>query len=107
MLTVNYSPDWRTNSRLAVEAVCRVPSGSRSIVIVPEQNSFDAEWALCEAGGDRISQLSTGIASLEQSNSILRDEISRTRYYPSGTRNAEDGEPEKIVIISPEPEPVQ
>ena len=57
------------------------------------------------AGGDRISRLSTGIASLEQSNSMLRDEISRTQYSPAKTRNAANREPEKIVILSPEPEP--
>lgn len=56
MLSVNYSPDWRTNSRLAVDALCHLPPGSRGILIVPEQNSFDAEWALCEAGGDAVSR---------------------------------------------------
>ena len=80
---------------------------SLSLILVLFVSILVSDMSALYAGGDRISQLSTGIASLEQSNSILRDEISRTRYYPSGTRNAEDGEPEKIVIISPEPEPVQ
>ena len=56
MLTVKYSPDPRTNARLAVEALCALPEGSRGVLIVPEQNSFDAEWALCERGGDPVSQ---------------------------------------------------
>ena len=56
MLTVHYSPEWRTNSRLAVEELCAIPDGSRGIWIVPEQNSFDAEWALCQKGGDSISR---------------------------------------------------
>lgn len=56
MLTVKYSPDWRTNSRLAAEQVCAVPDSGRAILIVPEQNSFDAEWALCEQGGDSVSR---------------------------------------------------
>ena len=56
MLTVKYSPDWRTNARLAVNSLCTLPADSRGILIVPEQNSFDAEWALCEQGGDTISQ---------------------------------------------------
>ena len=57
------------------------------------------------AGDDRISRLSTGIASLERSNSILRDEISRTQFVPAKTRNAESEESERIVIPSPEPKP--
>ncbi len=56
MLTVYYSPDWKMNARLAVEAVCALPEGSRGILIVPEQNSFDAEWELCVRGGDGISR---------------------------------------------------
>ena len=54
MVRVYYSTDWRTNTRLAVEQACSGPEGSRTILIVPEQNSFDAEWALCEAGGDTV-----------------------------------------------------
>ena len=56
MLTIRYSPDWRANARRAVEALCALPEGSRGILIVPEQNSFDAEWSLCELGGDSISR---------------------------------------------------
>ena len=55
MLNVLYSPNWRANARLAVEQVCAVPAGKRAILLVPEQNSFDAERALCAAGGDGIS----------------------------------------------------
>ena len=56
MLTVNYSPDWRSNSHRAVESLCTLPEGRRGILIVPEQNSFDAELALCRRGGDSISR---------------------------------------------------
>ena len=56
MLTVYYTPDWRTNARLAIEDICSMPDDRRSILIVPEQNSFDAEWALCAAGCDTISR---------------------------------------------------
>ena len=56
MLQVKYSPDRKENSRLAVAELCALPEGKRGILIVPEQNSFDAEWALCEQGGDTISR---------------------------------------------------
>ena len=56
MLTLKYSPDWRSNARLAVRGLCELPECSRGILIVPEQNSFDAELALCRAGGDTISR---------------------------------------------------
>ena len=56
MLTIKYSPDWRTNARLAIDGLCALPDGRRGILIVPEQNSFDAEWALCARGGDTISR---------------------------------------------------
>lgn len=56
MLTIYYTPDWRANSRMAVEQVCALPENSRAILIVPEQNSFDAEWALSETGGDAVSR---------------------------------------------------
>ena len=56
MLTIYYSSDWRTNARLAVEQICSMPEDARAILLVPEQNSFDAEWALSEAGGDTISR---------------------------------------------------
>ena len=54
MLTVRYSPSARGNAAAAVVSVCALPPESRGILIVPEQNSFDAEWALCDAGGDSI-----------------------------------------------------
>ncbi|MBQ1372486.1 MAG: ATP-dependent nuclease subunit B, partial [Oscillospiraceae bacterium] len=56
MLRVKYSPDRKENSRLAVAELCALPEGRRGILIVPEQNSFDAEWMLCEQGGDSISR---------------------------------------------------
>lgn len=56
MLTVKYSWDWRSHSELAVRELCALPEGSRGILMVPEQNSFDAEWTLCEIGGETVSQ---------------------------------------------------
>ena len=56
MLTVRYNPNWKENARLAVESLCTLPEEARGILIVPEQNSFDAEWALCERGGDTVSR---------------------------------------------------
>lgn len=56
MLTLKYSPDRRANDQAAIASVCAVPEGRRGVLIVPEQNSFDTEWALCEAGGDAVCQ---------------------------------------------------
>ena len=56
MLKLYYSPDWRANARMAVEQICEYPEDARAILIVPEQSSFDAEWALCEAGGETVSR---------------------------------------------------
>ena len=56
MLTVRYGPDRRENTRCALEALCALPEGSRGVLIVPEQDSHDAEWALCQHGGDSISR---------------------------------------------------
>ena len=58
MLYLKYSRDWKRNADLAVKEICGVPETgiSRQILIVPEQNSFDAEWALCEQGGETISR---------------------------------------------------
>ena len=53
------------------------------------------------AGNDRISRLSAGIASLESSNSILREEISWARTDLSADRK--DGEPVLTVLLSPAP----
>lgn len=73
MLTVKYSPNRRANAKAAIASICALPAGSHGILIVPEQNSFDAEWALCEAGGDDIcrraevlsfSRLATRVFSL-------------------------------------------
>ena len=58
MLYLKYSRDWKRNADVAVAEVCdgASPDGPRRILIVPEQNSFDAEWRLCAAGGDGISR---------------------------------------------------
>lgn len=56
MLTVKYSPNRRANARAAIASVCALEEESRCVLIVPEQNSFDTEWTLCEAGGDTISR---------------------------------------------------
>jgi len=56
MLSLQYSPNRRANDRAAIASMCAIPEGRRGILIVPEQNSFDTEWALCEAGGDAVCQ---------------------------------------------------
>lgn len=53
------------------------------------------------AGNDRIGRLSAGIASLESSNSILREEISWARADLSADRK--NGEPVLTVVLSPAP----
>ena len=60
--------------------------------------------ALC-AGGERIGRLSSGIASLEQSNNLLREEIARAQSEPFIFQRADNGEPERVVILSPAPQP--
>ncbi|MBQ1411491.1 MAG: PD-(D/E)XK nuclease family protein [Oscillospiraceae bacterium] len=56
MLTLNYSPSPRANAAAAIASICALPEEKRCVLIVPEQNSFDTEWALCQAGGDSISR---------------------------------------------------
>ena len=56
------------------------------------------------AGRSRISRLSTGIASLEQSNILLREELSREKAARTFIRKAGNEEPERVVILSPAPE---
>ena len=54
MLTLKYSPNPRENAKMAIASICALPEEGHGVLIVPEQNSFDMEWALCEAGGDSI-----------------------------------------------------
>ena len=54
-------------------------------------------------GGSRIGKLHAGIASLEESNSLLREQISRTAGQGFLVRNATGEEPERIVVLSPAP----
>ena len=57
MLIVHYSPNWQFNAERSVQEICeaaRKGEGKR-ILIVPEQNSFETEVALCREGGDGIS----------------------------------------------------
>ena len=54
-------------------------------------------------GGSRIRKLNAGIASLEESNSLLREQISRTAGQGFLVRNATGEEPERIVVLSPAP----
>lgn len=55
------------------------------------------------AGGDRLDRLSEGIASLEESNSVLRAELSWAQANPFIVPKAEEVEPERVVVISPVP----
>ena len=55
--------------------------------------------------GSRIGVLNAGIASLEKNNSFLREAISGAQDLAGTYRisRAGDGEPERIVILSPLP----
>lgn len=57
------------------------------------------------AHGSRIGELNAGIASLEINNSSLREAISGAQYLAGTYRlsKAEDGEPERVVVLSPAP----
>ena len=54
-------------------------------------------------GGTRIGRLSVGISSLEESNSLLRQELSRAESRAFSARRS-DAEPGRTVILSPAPE---
>lgn len=58
MLYLRYSRDWKRNADEAIREICDGAASDphKRILIVPEQNSFDAELALCRAGGDEISR---------------------------------------------------
>ena len=58
MLELIYGRNWRDNGDLAIHRILQgIQRGeSHHILIVPEQNSFDAEWRLCAAGGDTVSR---------------------------------------------------
>ena len=58
MLYLRYSRDWKHNADEAIREICDGAASDphKRILIVPEQNSFDAELALCKAGGDGISR---------------------------------------------------
>ena len=57
MLKILYGVQPEENSRSILRQICenRCRGVARQILIVPEQASFDAEWKLCQAGGDSIS----------------------------------------------------
>ena len=57
------------------------------------------------AHGGRIGELNAGIASLETNNSSLREALSGAQYLAGTYRlsKAEDGEPERVVVLSPAP----
>ena len=57
------------------------------------------------AHGDRIGELNAGIASLEANNSSLREAISGAEYLAGTYRltGADEGEPERVVVLSPAP----
>lgn len=56
MLCLSYAPLRQTVSDRIIGEVClhAAQQIDRQILIVPEQFSFDAEWQLCERGGDSI-----------------------------------------------------
>ena len=57
------------------------------------------------AHGGRIGELNAGIASLETNNSSLREALAGAHSLAGSYRisKAEDGEPERIVVLSPAP----
>lgn len=57
------------------------------------------------AHGGRIGELNAGIASLETNNSSLREALSGAHSLAGSYRisKAEDGESERIVVLSPAP----
>lgn len=54
-------------------------------------------------GGNRIGKLNAGIASLEESNGLLRERISLASGRTVLSVRADAGEPEQIVFLSPAP----
>ncbi len=58
MLFLRYSRDWKYNFSAAVKEVCgaSLHARGRTILIVPEPSSYEAEVALCREGGDAISR---------------------------------------------------
>ena len=57
MLYLKYCSDWKQNMDQAVSEVCAFEyKPAKRILIVPEQNSFDTEWAVCEKGGCTVSR---------------------------------------------------
>ena len=58
VLELVYGPDWRALSSYAETALVRDAGEGLAgrVLIVPEQYSFEAERALCEAGGDTVSR---------------------------------------------------
>ena len=58
MLYLKYGRDWKRNADEAISEICAGAAEDRyrRILLVPEQSSFDMEWALCERGGDSISR---------------------------------------------------
>ncbi len=58
MLELIYGRSWRQNADHAIRRICACAKRGEegNILIVPEQNSFDAEWRLCAEGGDTVSR---------------------------------------------------
>lgn len=58
MLHILYGTNWRTNADQTLDRICQTAADGvgGQILIVPEQFSFDAEWRLCERGGDSIAR---------------------------------------------------
>ena len=59
MLHLLYGIDWQKNADAALDRLlaAEAPAAGRNLLIVPEQFSFDAEWRLCERGGDGVSRV--------------------------------------------------
>ena len=64
-----------------------------------------ADMEALHAGGERIGKLSTGIISLEDTNSLLRQELSVAMNHPVLRSKAESMAPENetVIILSASP----
>lgn len=74
-----------------------------SLVLLVFIGILAADLNALYTGGTRIGRLSSGIASIEESNDLLRAEISRASLKSFRFQRTESTEPERIVILSPSP----
>lgn len=64
-----------------------------------------ADISALYSGGIRVGRLSAGVASLEQDNGQLQEQISRVQANLLTYRQNRETEPERVVVVSPAPLP--